>query len=80
VRGQRFEEPRLKRLAEKHGKTPAQVLLRWSLQKVWCSLEILSNVEEGTGTAGSVLTVIAGICAIAKVHHKTEDRGECGYI
>lgn len=34
VRGQRFEEPVLKGLVEKHEKTAAQVLLRWSLQKV----------------------------------------------
>lgn len=34
VRGQRFEEPVLKGLGEKYGKTAAQVLLRWSLQKV----------------------------------------------
>lgn len=34
VRGQRFEEPVLKGLREKYGKTAAQVLLRWSLQKV----------------------------------------------
>ncbi|KAJ4504160.1 hypothetical protein HRR83_008594 [Exophiala dermatitidis] len=33
VRGQRAEEPVLKRLSEKHGKTWAQILLRWSLQK-----------------------------------------------
>ncbi|CAO1605415.1 hypothetical protein XANCAGTX0491_008933 [Xanthoria calcicola] len=33
VRGQRFEEPVLKGLGEKYGKTAAQVLLRWSLQK-----------------------------------------------
>lgn len=34
VRGQRFEEPVLQPLVEKYGKTPSQVLLRWSLQKV----------------------------------------------
>lgn len=34
VRGQRFEEKVLQALGEKYGKTPAQVLVRWSLQKV----------------------------------------------
>lgn len=34
VRGQRFGEKVLKELSQKHQKTPAQVLLRWSLQKV----------------------------------------------
>ncbi|KAI9838876.1 MAG: hypothetical protein M1819_004083 [Sarea resinae] len=33
IRGQRFDEPVLKQLAKKHSKTPAQILLRWSLQK-----------------------------------------------
>ncbi|KIW30875.1 uncharacterized protein PV07_02567 [Cladophialophora immunda] len=33
VRGQRANEPVLKQLSEKHGKTWAQILLRWSLQK-----------------------------------------------
>ncbi|GKU10370.1 unnamed protein product, partial [Fusarium langsethiae] len=33
VRGQRSDEPKVKELAEKYGKTPAQILLRWSLQK-----------------------------------------------
>ncbi|KAL9125956.1 MAG: hypothetical protein Q9217_004916 [Psora testacea] len=33
VRGQRFGEESLQKLAKAHGKTPAQVLLRWSLQK-----------------------------------------------
>ncbi|KAJ5894201.1 oxidoreductase [Penicillium taxi] len=33
VRGQRFEEPMVKKLAEKYGKTEAQVLIRWSLDK-----------------------------------------------
>jgi diketogulonate reductase-like aldo/keto reductase len=33
VRGARFEEPSVKKLAEKYNKTPAQVLIRWSLDK-----------------------------------------------
>ncbi|MCJ1223845.1 hypothetical protein MMC12_000488 [Toensbergia leucococca] len=33
IRGQRFDEPILQSLAKKHNKTPAQVLIRWSLQK-----------------------------------------------
>ncbi|KAI1877864.1 uncharacterized protein JN550_000046 [Neoarthrinium moseri] len=38
VRGERWGEPALQRLAEKHGKTGAQVLLRWSLQKGYIPL------------------------------------------
>jgi diketogulonate reductase-like aldo/keto reductase len=34
VRGRRMDEPVLKKLAEKYKKTPAQILVRWSLQKV----------------------------------------------
>lgn len=34
VRGERFNEPILQQIAKKLEKTPAQVLLRWSLQKV----------------------------------------------
>ncbi|KAJ5946326.1 oxidoreductase [Penicillium verhagenii] len=33
VRGTRFEEPSVKKLAEKYSKTPAQVLIRWSIDK-----------------------------------------------
>ncbi|GLI74357.1 hypothetical protein PoHVEF18_002594 [Penicillium ochrochloron] len=33
VRGARFEEPSVKKLADKYNKTPAQVLIRWSLDK-----------------------------------------------
>lgn len=33
VRGQRLDEPSVKALAQKYGKTGAQILVRWSLQK-----------------------------------------------
>jgi diketogulonate reductase-like aldo/keto reductase len=32
VRGQRMDDPRLVALANKYGKTPAQIILRWALQ------------------------------------------------
>lgn len=35
VRGQRFSESILEPLVKKYGKTAAQVLIRWSLQKVY---------------------------------------------
>lgn len=35
MRGQRFDDPLIQSLVKKHGKTPAQILLRWSLQKVF---------------------------------------------
>lgn len=38
VRGERFGEPRVKALAARHGKTEAQVLLRWSLQRGYVPL------------------------------------------
>lgn len=34
TRAERLHEPVLQDLSKKHGKTPAQILLRWSLQKV----------------------------------------------
>lgn len=38
VRGQRFDEPGVRKLADKYGKTPAQILIRWSLQKGYVPL------------------------------------------
>lgn len=34
VRAKRMDEPVLQNLAKKYNKTPAQILIRWSLQKV----------------------------------------------
>lgn len=38
VRGERFGDPTLVSLAEKYGKTQAQILIRWSLQKGYLPL------------------------------------------
>lgn len=38
VRGERLDEPAVKALADKYGKTAAQVLLRWSLQRGYVPL------------------------------------------
>lgn len=43
VQATRMKEPVLQKLAEKHGKTPAQILVRWSLQKVCSISAILSG-------------------------------------
>lgn len=34
ARGTRMDEPVLRAISEKHKKSPAQILIRWSLQKV----------------------------------------------
>ncbi|MCJ1309364.1 hypothetical protein MMC25_003023 [Agyrium rufum] len=51
VQGQRFGEPVLKPMTEKYNKTPAQILLRWSLQKGYVPLPksvTPSRIEENT--------------------------------
>lgn len=45
VRGQRFGEPNLKNVAKKYGKTDAQVLMGWSLQKV-CVTALYQSKEQ----------------------------------
>lgn len=49
VRNTRMDDPLLQPLAKKHGRTPAQVLLRWSLQKGFVILPksvTLGRIEE----------------------------------
>lgn len=38
VRGVRFDEASVQKLADKYGKTPAQVLIRWSLDQGYIPL------------------------------------------
>ncbi|KAI9821077.1 MAG: hypothetical protein M1827_003811 [Pycnora praestabilis] len=51
VRGKRFDEPILQPLVKKYNKTPAQVLIRWSLQKGFVPLPksvTHSRIEENS--------------------------------
>lgn len=41
VQATRMKEDVLQKLAQKHGKTPAQILVRWSLQKVCISRHMM---------------------------------------
>jgi diketogulonate reductase-like aldo/keto reductase len=45
VRGNKANDPTLVALAQKYGKTTAQVLVRYSLQKNWVPLPKSSNPE-----------------------------------
>ena len=70
VRGTRMSEPVLQSLSEKHNKTPAQILIRWSLQMVRQSIHILypqanTTYREGIHSTGQIL-------------HSRADSGECG--
>jgi diketogulonate reductase-like aldo/keto reductase len=65
VRGQRFDEPMLQHMAKKYSKTPAQILIRWSLQKVnSCDLRFFNLIT----TDCSV-----GIRTAPKVRHLLEN-------
>lgn len=45
VRGQRFSDPKLIKMAEKYGKTPAQIMLRWALQLGVSTIPKSSNIK-----------------------------------
>lgn len=43
VRGQKFSDPKLKTLADKYGKTPAQIMLLWAVQQGISTIPKSSN-------------------------------------
>lgn len=45
IRGQRFSDPKLIRMAEKYGRTPAQIILRWALQLGVSTIPKSSNLN-----------------------------------
>jgi diketogulonate reductase-like aldo/keto reductase len=45
LRGKKFNDPRLISLAEKYGKTPAQIILRWAIQQGISSIPKSSNIN-----------------------------------
>lgn len=45
VRGQRFSDPKLVSMAEKYGRTPAQIIIRWALQLGVSTIPKSSNVK-----------------------------------
>lgn len=55
VRGQRFDEPILAPLVKKYSKTAAQILIRWSLQKVYYSVEMGHSGMSGLTTVSRAL-------------------------
>lgn len=59
VRAERHDDPKVQELAKKHGKTPAQVLLRWSVQRGYVPLVksvTPSRIEENAGIFDFALT------------------------
>jgi diketogulonate reductase-like aldo/keto reductase len=45
TKGERLDDPRLKKVAQRHGRTVAQVLIRWALDKNWVVLPKSTNPE-----------------------------------
>ena len=45
VRGQRMDDPKLVRLAQKYGKTPAQIIIRWALEHGVSTIPKSANYE-----------------------------------
>ena len=45
VRGKRFSDPRLQALANKYGKTPAQLLLRWAVDRGFSAIPKSASAE-----------------------------------
>ena len=75
VRGQRFDEPILQPLVKKYGKTAAQILIRWSLQKVLFNLQM--SLHFLFRTLRPLTDGFPGLRTSSQICNSLEDRGEC---
>lgn len=73
--GSRLTEPVLLSIGKKYGKTPAQVLIRWSLQMV-SRIEVVQS-EEYNIESGMLIVWFLGICASAQVYYAEAHSREC---
>lgn len=71
TRGTRMNEPVLQSLSEKHGRSPAQILIRWSLQMV----RTHSHTLVGKRSADS--STSTGIHPLTEILHSRTGFGEC---
>lgn len=51
TRGERWDDPRLKSIAERHGKSPPQILIRWNLQH---GVVPIAKASSGKHQAGNI--------------------------
>jgi diketogulonate reductase-like aldo/keto reductase len=70
--GSRLTESVLLSIGKKYGKTPAQVMIRWSLQMV-SDIDLIESEGYSNPDANSLL----GICASAQVNYAEAHSGEC---
>ena len=69
--GTRMDEPLLRSLGKKYGKTPAQIMIRWAVQNVSALLY--------TSTRACVLIVL-GLRSSSEIRNAPADQGKCRYL
>jgi diketogulonate reductase-like aldo/keto reductase len=73
VRGERFNHPEIVTLAQKYNKSPAQILIRYGLDRVNSFLSRSWTEERG----GELTVRFAGLRRDSQIDEKGEDRGQC---
>lgn len=75
--GSRLTEPVLLSIGKKYGKTPAQVLIRWSLQMVSRIEFVQSKGYNIESESGMLIAWFLGICTSAQVYYAEAHSREC---